>query len=84
MITDLILKAFSLPLLLLIDTLDNFTFTIPSGVFDGLSVLAKDLGYLLPVSALLPIIIIKIGLRIFSIFWTIILKIKSFIPTMGD
>ena len=84
MITDLILKAFSLPLLLLIDTLDNFTFTIPLGVFNGLSILAKDLGYLFPVSALLPIIIIKIGLRVFSIFWTIILKIKSFIPTMGD
>ena len=84
MITDLILKAICFPIFAVFDMAQNIQFTIPVGVFNGLSVLAKDLGYIFPVSAIAPIIAIRIGLRIFSIFWTIVLKIKSFIPTMGD
>lgn len=84
MIVDFILKNICMPVLYLLDMLENFSFTIPVGVFNGLSMLAKDLGYIFPITAILPIIGIKIGLRIFSIFWTIVLKIKSFIPTMGD
>ena len=84
MIIDAFLRLLTAPVLLLLDTLTTYTFTIPSGVFNGLSVLARDLGYLFPITAIVPIIGIKIGLRIFSLFWTIVLKVKSFVPTMGD
>lgn len=84
MIIDTILKVLTLPVLLLIDGLQAFSFTIPVGVFNGLSLLAKDLGYIFPVASLMPIIIMKLAFRVFSLFWTVVLKIKSFIPTMGD
>lgn len=84
MITDIFLRLITGPVVLALKTFDNFTFTIPSGVFIGLVTLAKDLGYIFPVMAILPIFGIKFGLRILSFMWTIILKIKSFIPTMGD
>lgn len=84
MIMDTFLKLLTLPVLLLFDGLSALEFTIPVGVFNGLSILAKDLGYIFPISSLLPIIVIKFSLRGFSVFWTILLKIKSFIPTMGD
>lgn len=84
MLIDIFLKLLTAPLISVFKLIDTFTFTIPVGVFNGLVTLAKDLGYLFPISAIVPIIGIKLGLRILSFSWSVILKIKSFIPTMGD
>lgn len=84
MIVDAFLKLLTLPVILALDAFNRVQVTIPLGVFNGLSILAKDLGWIFPVAEILPIFALKIGLRIASIFWTVILKVKSFIPTMGD
>lgn len=84
MLIDILLKLLTAPLIEVFKLIDTFTFTIPVGIFNGLVTLAKDLGYLFPLSAIVPIIGIKLGLRVLSFTWSVILKIKSFIPTMGD
>lgn len=84
MLIDIFLKLLTTPLISAFKLIDTFTFTIPVGVFNGLVTLAKDLGYLFPISAIVPIIGFKLGLRVISFTWSIVLKVKSFIPTMGD
>lgn len=84
MITDLFLKLLTSPILLLLEGLSVISFSIPVGVFSGLKTLAHNLGYIFPISSILPILVIKFMFRYASFAWTLILKIKSFIPTMGD
>lgn len=85
MITDLIINAFlAIPYLLLnsLSALD-FSLSLPTDFFKTLNSLAYGIGFVLPVSGLLPIAAITLGLQVFQIAWAIILRIKSFIPTMG-
>lgn len=42
------------------------------------------IGYLLPVKALLPVITLSLLMDSSHIIWAIIIRIKSFIPTMGS
>lgn len=56
---------------------------IPDGIFSFLDWMLPSLNYWLPISALLPIIVIELAVMGFKIIWAIILRVKSFIPTMG-
>lgn len=85
MITDAIINAILfLPTLLLtgLDALD-FNFSLPAGVYDTLYNISKGVGYVLPLPFLLSISAIKLGIHSFRLIWSVILRIKSFIPTMG-
>lgn len=64
--------------------LPNFSFEIPDGMFEGIQYLTYGLGYILPMKGLLPILIISLGVTTFQITVAIIVRIKSFIPTMGS
>lgn len=83
MITELLIAAFMEASWGLISLLPVVDFTIPDGAFNTLVSAMRSLGYLLPVSALLPIIAIKISLKGVRIVMALIVRIKSFIPTMG-
>ncbi len=84
MITDMILKLLVMPLIVLIESVSAIGFTIPVGVFNGLLLLSENLGYIFPVSSILPVFILKMLLRNSRIIWAMIIRVKSFIPTMGD
>jgi hypothetical protein len=49
----------------------------------GISEVFGMVSYLFPVAALLPIIIMSIALDTFRIIMAIVVRIKSFIPSMG-
>ncbi len=79
MIIDVFMKAPEL-LLQLIPVIDLI---IPKEVFNIFSFIFNGIGYLLPVKALLPILITDISLDFLRIAFALIIRIKSFIPTMG-
>lgn len=85
MITDAIINALLFLPTLLLQGLDNlnFSFELPSGIYTTLYNISKGVGYVLPLPFLISISVIKIGIHSFRLVWSIILRIKSFIPTMG-
>ena len=84
MITDLLISALSAVPLMLLSLLPDVNISIPSGVFDWLISTCNMVAYILPVKALMPIIAIMISVNGFKIAWALVLRVKSFIPTMGS
>lgn len=69
----------------LLDSLTSIgSLVIPNGAFDWWFNVFKVLNYVFPVWSLLPIIYITIAITGFSFVYSIILRVKSFIPTMGS
>lgn len=54
-----------------------------NGIFAGLNIIFKYVAYLIPISALIPIFVVDFALTSFKTFMALIVRIKSFIPTMG-
>lgn len=67
-----------------IDNLPDIEFNIPDNVLSGFGYVAQYINYFVPVAELMPILAISVSLSVFHIVWAIILRIKSFIPTMGS
>lgn len=84
MITKLILDIICFLPNSLLDSLGDVSISIPDGVFDGLNSIFNLLGYAFPISGLLVILILSFTIKTFQITWSLIIRIKSFIPTMGD
>lgn len=83
MITDKILDVlFYLPLLLF-KALPAVDFSIPDNVYNGIETFCTNIGYVVPFNALLPILVTSFSLSAFQIAWALVIRIKSFIPTMG-
>lgn len=83
MITQAILYVICTPVLLLLDILPNVSVEIPSTAFDNIDSFFSLLGYVFPMTTLVTIIGIKISLKLAKITIALIVRIKSFIPTMG-
>lgn len=86
MITETILNILYLPISLILSAC-NFALplvTLPAELPIGLITLFGYINWLFPISAILPLLIVKIGLGVFNIGWKLILRIKSFIPTLGS
>lgn len=86
MITDLIINILmAIPYFLLngLESL-NFNLELPNNFFTILNEFSSGVGYVLPVSKLLPIFFITISLYCFRIYWSLVIRIKSFIPGMGS
>lgn len=66
-----------------LDNMEGMTLTIPENIFDGLNSIFNCLGFLFPISGLLIILGISLAIKGFQTIWSIILRVKSFIPTMG-
>lgn len=85
MITEAILNILIMP----IDIIFNqFSYTlpiltVPTSFLGGLTLLISYVAWILPLTELMPLFIFRIGLEIFNIFFKIIIRLKSFIPTMG-
>lgn len=66
-----------------INLLPTINITIPSGICTTIANFFAGVTYFFPIRALLPILIFSISLVGFKIVYSLILKVKSFIPTMG-
>lgn len=84
MITEAILYAICSPILLLLDLLPSVSITLPSDIFSSMDSLFSSLGFILPMTTLCIIIVSKITLKLAKITIAFIVRIKSFIPTMGS
>jgi len=83
MIVDAILDLIlSVPLALL-NALPDINIEISENVFNGMETFFGNVAYALPVVQLLPILIISNALMLFRVAWAIVIRVKSFIPTMG-
>lgn len=83
MITELLLNIFCTPLLLLLDVLPSITVTIPNNAFTSINSLFSTLGYIFPMSTYVIIIGLKTSFKLAKITIALVVRIKSFIPTMG-
>ena len=67
-----------------ISLLPTIDISIPDGVFNVLGNLLNGIGYFIPVRGLLPIFLFSISFHSFRFVWKIMLRIKSFIPTISS
>ena len=84
MITETIISLFTFIPLQLLKALPDFSIEFPDSVFDGFVNILSGLAYILPIAGLLPIFAISIGMSVFKVAWALVIRTKSFIPTMGD
>lgn len=84
MITEAILNILAFVPNLLLDGMQGLSITLPDNIFNGLNSIFGCLGFIFPISGLLVILGITFAIKNFQIIWAIILRIKSFIPTMGN
>ena len=84
MITEGILNILAFLPNLLLDSMGEISISIPENIFDGLNSIFGCLGFVFPVSGLLVILSLSFLIKNFQIIWSLILRIKSFIPTMGS
>lgn len=84
----MILKALFLVVLLvpklIISLFPVIDFEIPQDVMVNLSSIMMFVGYFVPVKGLVALFTLSLSIDIGHIVWTIILRVKSFIPTMGN
>lgn len=83
MITEALINVFLFLPKLLLQALPDVDISIPKDVFDTLQNFLLNLEYIFPIVELLPILVISISLSLFKIAWALVIRIKSFIPTMG-
>lgn len=84
MITEAILNVLAFIPNLLLDGMQGLSLSLPDNIFNGLNSIFGCLGYIFPIGGLLVILGISFTIKNFQIIWAIILRIKSFIPTMGN
>ena len=83
MITDALLSVLTAIPMGLISLLPEVDFEIPQGALNWIYDIANAVGYLLPVKSLAGILIVAFSIKAFQIVWALLLRVKSFIPTMG-
>lgn len=83
MITEGILNILAFIPNSLLNSMSGISISIPDNVFNGLDSIFNCLGFVFPIKGLLVILGISISIKTFQIIWSIVLRIKSFIPTMG-
>lgn len=72
------------PIDLLISILPSFSdFNVPQSALNSIGDLLGGLGYIVPWRGILPIFYLSASWVGFRMLWAILLRIKSFIPTMG-
>jgi membrane-associated phospholipid phosphatase len=69
---------------LVLDNVDTVELSIPSGVYSAMDSLFSALGYLFPIKQLLPILVVSGVFAMARLIVAVVVRIKSFIPTMGN
>lgn len=84
MIVDAFFNLLLSPIRLLLSALPTIGVSMPAGVFDSLIDTMAFIGYMLPVDTIITCFGIRIGMSSFRQVIAIIVRVKSFIPTMGS
>ena len=83
MLIDSFISIVFSPVYALLSLLPDIDLSLPDNIFNSVSSVLANVAYVLPVVALMPIFVISLSLSIFRASWSLIIRIKSFIPTMG-
>lgn len=83
MITNAIVDVLLAPVLILVDLLPAVDVSIPDTAFNNMSSAFDCIGFVLPVSVICPVLVMRIGLKTARSVMALVVRIKSFIPTMG-
>ena len=83
MITNAIINVLLAPVNILLDLLPAVDVSIPADAFNSMSSVFDCIGFVLPVSAICPVLLMCIGLKTARSVMALVVRIKSFIPTMG-
>lgn len=83
MITESIMNMFLFIPRVIIDMIPVTTIDLPNSVTGVATQLLDGVGYVFPILGLMPILLNSILLDIFKVTWALLIRIKSFIPTMG-
>lgn len=84
MILETILNLLAIPIKLLISGIPQTAMQIPSSIFEGLSQIFYGVGYVIPIFQFSPLLVFSFTLGMAKISFALLLRIKSFVPTMGD
>lgn len=84
MITEAIINILMFLPNTLLDGIEGVSLSIPDNVFNGLNDLFGCLGFIFPISGLMIILGVSFAIKCFQIIWSVFIRIKSFIPFMGD
>jgi hypothetical protein len=68
----------------LLDLLPDLSFDLPTGFIAVIGNIFYGINYFVPINQVLPILVISFGITGFRIVYATILRLKSFIPTMGN
>lgn len=83
MIVELLFSPVFTLLRSLVGLLPSVSFALPDGLFDAVHSIFYGVGWCLPVAALSPILVVEVALIGFKLVLAIVVRIKSFIPTLG-
>lgn len=82
MIFTFIINLWLTVFMTLLDLLPTINLTIPNNICSTIAQFFGSVCYFFPIKQLLPILAFSIGLTGFKIIYNLVLRIKSFIPTM--
>lgn len=86
MITEIVIGfLISIPYIILY-SLQGFDFNLalPNDIFNVLKDLTVGVAYVVPVAHFLLLFNIRVGILIFKCVWSLVIRLKSFIPTFGS
>lgn len=85
MITDLLINILLFVPVNLLKLIPDLTFDLnfDADMFESFKDMVVCLDYVLPISVLLGCFAVKIAVRVWQLPYAILIRIKSFIPTMG-
>ncbi len=84
MITDALLAFLLIFPHMLVSSLDTISsIVIPQYTFNWWFEVFYTLNYIFPVSTVMGIFLISFVIKTFQITWSLLLRVKSFVPTMG-
>lgn len=83
MITEGILNILFSLVDVFLSLLPSINFTFPSSIINGGAFLFNMTGYFFPVAGVMPLITFGLMINLFKLTMSIIVRVKSFFPTMG-
>lgn len=83
MVFDTLINFLVSPVTWLINLLPDMDFTVNTNVMADVFDLFRCLGYVIPWAGLLPIFTISLTYLFCRLAWAVVLRVKSFIPTLG-
>lgn len=83
MIWEKILSFLLSGVMSLLDLLPDLDLNFAAGGFDVVKDILYGVNYFIPFKSVFPILFLSASITGFRIVWALVLRIKSFIPTMG-